>query len=198
MDSNWAMATSRFVRPVAVAALSIPFLAACSHTGIQSSGNTTTVTTTTASAVTTNAGGRPKITYEPCKEIPESVIAQQKLDRRPPKPDRSTDGDIENNRCGYMAQARYGVTVTASNYTLEMDKKIDYHWDFKDFDINGRRALSYFVMKGVSDSCTIDVEATTGTYGVMVSNAQNKYGEFPDCLTAARAHLDAFLPYFPA
>lgn len=190
------MATSRCMR-LAIAALSAALLASCSHAGIQPSVETTTAAAS-PSVVATNAAGRPKITYEPCKEIPASVIAQQKLDRRPPEPDRSSDGDIENNRCGYMAQTRYGVTVTASNYTLEMDKKIDYHWDFKEFQINGRRALSYYVMEGKSDSCTIDVEATTGTYGVMVTNPQNTFGEFPDCLTAARAHLDAFLPYFPA
>lgn len=97
-----------------------------------------------------------------------------------------------------MAQARYGVTVTASNYTLAMDKKIDYHWDLKEFSINGRRALSYYVMKGNSNACTIDVEAVTGTYGVMVTNTDNTFGQYPDCPTAARAHLDAFLPYFPA
>lgn len=193
------MATNRFVRPAIVAALSsLPLLAACDHSGIQHTDTKTAAATTTTSTVATNAGGRPKITYEPCTQIPASVIAQQKLDRRPPKPDRSSDGDIENNRCGYMAQARYGVTVTASNYTLEMDRKIDYHWDFKEFSIGGRRALSYYVMKDKSDSCTIDVEATTGTYGVMVTSPKNTFGEYPDCPTAARAHLDAFLPYFPA
>ena len=138
------------------------------------------------------------ITFDPCKEIPARVITQQRLDRRPARPDRSSDGEVETNRCYYLTQAGYGVAATASNYTLAMDKKVDSHWDFKEFDINGRRALSYYVTKGVSDSCTIDVEATTGTYGVLVASPQNTFGEFPDCLTAARSHLDAFLPYFPS
>lgn len=89
------------------------------------------------------------------------------------------------------------MTVAASNYTLDMDKKIDYHSDFKEFDINGRRALSYYLHQGNVKDCAIDVEATTGSYGVMVSSALGKFGNFPDCLTAARAHLNAFLPYFP-
>lgn len=188
---------SRPCARLAVACALAILATACNHTGIQPSATPPTATTA-PSAVATNERGRPKITYEPCREIPASVITQQKLDRRPPEPDRSTDGNIENNRCFYMAQARYGVTVTASNYTLEMDKKIDYHGDFREFEINGRRALSYYVTKGVADSCTIDVEATTGTYGVLVANAKNTFGEFPDCLSAARAHIDAFLPYFPA
>lgn len=33
--------------------------------------------------------------------------------------------------------------------------------------------------------------------GVKVDSALGKFGDFPDYLTAARAHLDAFLPYFP-
>ncbi|WP_255789256.1 DUF3558 domain-containing protein [Mycobacteroides abscessus] len=118
------------------------------------------------------------------------------LRRRPPEADRSTDGDIENNTCGYLAQARYGVTVAASNYTLDMDKKA--HPGFKELEINGRRALSFYLFEGNTDTCAIDVEAITGTYGVKVDSALGKFGDFPDCLTAARAHLDAFLPYFPA
>ncbi|WP_078327642.1 DUF3558 family protein [Mycobacteroides salmoniphilum] len=169
-------------------------IASCTHAGIQQ--NTAVPTSTTTPRVATNTAGRPSITYQPCKEIPAAAIREQQLDRRPPEADRSTDGDIENNTCGYLAQARYGVTVAASNYTLDMDKKVG-HSGYKEFDINGRRALSFYLFEGNTNTCAIDVEATTGTYGVKVDSALGKFGNFPDCLTAARAHLDAFLPYFP-
>ncbi|MBB4855145.1 hypothetical protein HNP40_002537 [Mycobacteroides chelonae] len=172
-------------------------LTSCSHAGIQPNADKATATTTT-SAIATNAAGRPKITYEPCKEIPATVVAQQKLDRRPPEPDRRTDGETENNTCGYLAQARYGVTVTASNYTLDMDKKDPAHWGFTDLEISGRKALSYYLFQGDTNTCAIDLQATTGVYGVMVDSATGKFGQFPDCLTAARAHLEAFLPHFPS
>lgn len=169
-------------------------ITSCTHAGIQQ--NTAAPTTASNTSVATNAAGRPAITYEPCKAIPAEVVREQKLDRRPPEPDRSTDGTIENNICGYLAQARYGVTVAASNYTLDMDKKVG-HFGYKEFDINGRRALSFYLFEGNTNTCAIDVEASTGTYGVKVDSALGKFGNFPDCLTAARAHLDAFLPYFP-
>lgn len=190
------MGISRYTRP-AVAVLTAGLLASCSHAGIQPSALTTTTATTT-STVAKNAAGRSKITYEPCKEIPASIVAQQKLDRRPPEPDRRTDGETENNTCGYLAQARYGVTATASNYTLDMDKKDPAHWGFKDLEINGRKALSYYLFQGDSNTCAIDLQASTGVYGVMVDSATGKFGEFPNCPTAAQAHLDAFLPYFPS
>ncbi|WP_272868811.1 DUF3558 family protein [Mycobacteroides salmoniphilum] len=187
---------SRYIRPT-VAALKTALLASCSHTSIQPNAGTVAATTTT-SAVANNAGGRPIIAYEPCREIPATAVAQQKLDRRRLEPDRRTDGKTENNTCGYLAQARYGVTVTASNYTLDMDKTDSTHWDFKNLEINGRKALSYYLFQRDTSTCAIDLQATTGVYGVMVDSATGKFGEFPDCLTAARAHLDAFLPYFPA
>lgn len=190
------MAIRQWALP-AVVALAGVGAASCGHSGIQSQTTTPSASTST-SAAATNTAGRAKITFDPCSAIPASVITEQKLDRRTPKPDRSSDGDIENNRCSYLAQAQYGVSAVASNYTLQMDKKVDSHGDFKEFNINGRRALSFLIYKNDPTACAIDVEATTGTYGVNASSALGKFGEFPDCLTAARAHLDAFLPYFPA
>lgn len=169
-------------------------VASCTHAGIGQ--DTPAPAAASTSTVATNTAGRPTITYEPCKQIPAEVVREQQLDRRAPEPDRSTDGEIENNICGYLAQARYGVTVAASNYTLDMDKKVG-HYSYKEFDIGGRRALSFFLFAGNTNTCAIDVEASTGTYGVKVDSALGKFGNFPDCLTAARTHLDAFLPYFP-
>lgn len=167
-------------------------LVSCSHSSIQP----TSAPTTTTSAAATNAKGRFTVAFEPCAQIPASVVGQQKLDRRPPKPNRSSDGDIENNTCGYLAQKDYGVTVAASNYTLDMDKKA--YPDSTELEINGRQARSFYLFKGNTDTCAIDIEAPFGVYGVKVDSTSGKFGEFPDCLTAARAHLDAFLPYLPA
>lgn len=186
------MGISRYAWVLTV--LSTTLLASCSHAGIQSTATSTATTATSTAA--TNAKGRPTVSFEPCKQIPASVIAQQKLDRLPPHADRSSDGDIENNICRLLAQARYGVTIAASNYTLDMDKKT--YPDSTELEVNGRRARSFYLFKGSADTCAIDIEAPFGTYGVKVDSASGKFGEFPDCLTAARAHLDAFLPYFPA
>lgn len=88
------------------------------------------------------------------------------------------------------------MTVAASNYTLDMDKKT--YPNSTALDIGGRPARSFFLFDGNTDTCAIDIAAPFGTYGVKVDSTSGKFGQFPDCLTAARAHLDAFLPYFPA
>lgn len=152
----------------------------------------------TTTAVATNKAGLPAITFDPCTQLPASVIAAQKLDKRPPRPERISDGKTESNICRYLSWAGYGVSVWASNYTIEMDKKVPGHWGFQEFDINGRRALSFYLSaEPEQNTCNIEVAATTGIYGVKVDSAHAGYGDYPDCLTTARAHLDAFLPYFP-
>lgn len=146
----------------------------------------------------TNKAGLPSITFDPCKEIPADVIRAEGLDRKAPKPNRISDGKIETNTCMYTPRdGVYRIDAEASNYTLEMDKADTDHGDFQDFDVKGRKALSYLNVKGQPNACAIDVAATTGVYGVLVSSADGNFAPFADCLSTAKKHLDAFLPYFP-
>ncbi|MUM16003.1 DUF3558 domain-containing protein [Mycobacterium sp. CBMA271] len=156
------------------------------------------VGTPTTSPLPTNKSGHTRITWEPCTEIPSSVIAEQQLDARPPeRKSLGTDGVMVIG-CKYKSRTGYYFTIDASNYTLKMDKKDDTHWDYRDFEINGRTALSYYVSsRPHTDGCAIDVAATTGLYGVMVSDGNNGFAPYPDCLAAARANIEALLPYFP-
>ncbi|GKT34225.1 PPE domain-containing protein, partial [Aduncisulcus paluster] len=56
-----------------------------------------------------------------------------------------------------------------------MDKKDTTHWGYRDFEIN-------------------DVAASTGVYGVLVSDGLNGFAPFPDCLSAAQANIEALMP----
>ncbi|WP_255795956.1 DUF3558 domain-containing protein [Mycobacteroides abscessus] len=152
----------------------------------------------TTSQLPTNSKGRVHITFDPCKEIPASVVGQLHLDRKPPRPDTQTDGEIETVFCKYYPQTRYLLTVSASNYTLDMLKKANNHWGYQDLEVGGRRAL--FAYRGTApakDSCIINVEATTGVYGVAVDTSHEDFTPYPDCMTAARTNTDALLSYFP-
>lgn len=155
--------------------------------------------TPVTSPLPTNDKGHTRITYDPCKEIPASVIAQQKLDSRPPQPNSINGGGVENYLCKYRAQSGYYLSISASNYTLEMDKKDTTHWGYRDFEINGRKALSFYLSaQPRKDGCAIDVAASTGVYGVLVSDGLNGFDPYPDCLSAAQANIEAFMPYFPS
>ncbi|AKC38722.1 DUF3558 domain-containing protein [Mycobacteroides chelonae] len=154
--------------------------------------------TPVTSPLPTNDKGHTRITFDPCKEIPANVIAQQKLDSRPPEPNSINGGGVENYLCKYRAQSGYYLSISASNYTLEMDKKDTTHWGYRDFEINGRKALSFYLStQPRKDGCAIDVAASTGVYGVLVSDGLNGFDPYPDCLSAAQANIEAFMPYFP-
>ncbi|MUM16002.1 DUF3558 domain-containing protein [Mycobacteroides sp. CBMA 271] len=156
------------------------------------------VGTPTTSPLPTNESGHTRIEWEPCTEIPSSVITQQQLDSRPPERKSLGSTGVMVIRCNYRARTGYYISAYASNYTLEMDKKDDTHWDYRDLEINGRKALSYYVSsRPKTDGCAIDVAATTGLYGVLLSEGINDFAPYPDCLAAARANIEALLPYFP-
>lgn len=154
--------------------------------------------TAVTSQLPTNSKGRVDITFDPCKEIPANIIEQLQLDRKPPRPDAQSDGDIETVFCKYYSRTRYLLTVAASNYTLDMLKKANNHWGYEDLEVGGRHAL--FAYRGTppeKDSCVINLAATTGVYGVAVSTSHEDFTPYPDCMTAVRKNIDALLPYFP-
>lgn len=155
--------------------------------------------TPVASPLPTNDKGHTRITYEPCKEIPASVIAQQQLDAQPPEPNSINGGGVENYLCQYKSRSGYYLQVSASNYTLDMDKRDTSHWGYRDFEINGRKALSYYLTPPPrTNGCAIDVAASTGVYGVLVSDGLNGFAPYPDCLATAQANIEALMPYFPS
>lgn len=178
-----------------VSALSTMLLASCSHSGIQPNPVTSTTTTST---IATNTKGRPAVSYDPCTAFPANLLQSLDLTRKPPEPASQSDGDIENKMCYFYSTHKHNVTVAASNYTLEMDRKIAGHWGFQDTEVGGRKALSYYLSKQPDAStCAIDVSASAGIFGVMVGSAAKDYAPYPDCLGAARAYAEAFLPHFP-
>lgn len=191
----------RYTRRLSLALASLAVLvASCASTKTSTEGTAVTQpvgvsTSTSTMAPATNAGGRPKITFDPCKDIPASVLQAENLSM--PRPNRRTDGDIEDVSCAFRPQPTdYRVGIEASNYTLEMDKKVDGHWGFQDLTISGRKALFFHPGQRASD-CVIDIEATTGVYGVLITG-DYKYGPYPDCMAAARHYAEAFVEYFPA
>lgn len=185
-----------------VALISLAILApSCTSTKTSTDGTAVTQPGVSTSIRTTppatNADGQPKITFDPCKDIPASALQAENLSM--PRPDRKTDGSVEEISCGFRPQPTdYRVRITASNYTLAMDRKVEGHWGFQDLTIGDRNALFFYPYPGGRTSdCVIDIEATTGVYGVLITG-DYKYGPYPDCMAAARHYAEAFVQYFPA
>ncbi|WP_081252197.1 DUF3558 domain-containing protein [Mycobacteroides chelonae] len=192
----------RLTRRLTLALVSLTVLvSSCASTKTSTDGTAVTQpvsasASTSTTAPATNAGGRPKITFDPCRDIPTSALQAENLSM--PRPTRRTDGDIEDVSCAFRPQPTdYRVRIGASNYTLDMDKKVDGHWGFQDTTVGGRKALFFYPVPQNTSGCVIDIEATTGVYGVLITG-DYKYGPYPDCMAAARHYAEAFVQYFPA
>lgn len=150
--------------------------------------------------IATNTAGLPHITFDPCTGIPAEVIRTEGLDRKPPRPSKISDGKIERLICTFTPrEGVYRVSVDASNFTFAMDRADDRKGDFQEFELNGRKAMSYQVVSPTPDPtvCNIDIEATTGVYGILVGSSDANFAPFPDCMSAAKKHMAAFVPYLP-
>lgn len=176
------------IRAVAAAALAI-LAAGCSDP---------VAGTAVTSSPTTNKSGLAHVTFDPCKDIPASVITELQLDRKPPRSDTQTDGDIENVFCKYYPRGEYLLTIAASNYTLDMLKQAGNQFGYQELVMGGRKMLfAYRTRPPDTSSCTLNVAATTGLYGVLIDSSPNEFAPYPDCMTAARKNMEGLLPYFP-
>lgn len=151
-----------------------------------------------ASQLPTNTKGRVHITFDPCKDIPSAVIQQLQLDAKPPRPDTQSDGDIENVFCKYYPRGEYLLTLAASNYTLDMLRQANDEWGYQELEIGGRKALfGYRSAQPQTDSCALNISASTGVYGVLISSSPGEFAPYPDCLTAARKNAEGLVPHLP-
>lgn len=185
------------LRAVLLALLAITTMS-CSHPVPGAATTSSIPTSNGTSPIPKNGGGRTHITFDPCKDIPASVISQLQLDDGAPRPDTQTDGEIENVFCKYHSRGSYYLTIAASNYTLDMLKKAGNLWGFQDLQIGGRPALfGYRTPEPNTESCSLNIAASTGVYGVLVGTGRDSFAPFPDCLTAARTNAETLVAYFP-
>ncbi|WP_083337869.1 DUF3558 domain-containing protein [Mycobacteroides franklinii] len=173
-------------------------VAGCSPSVPGAATTSSTPTSSGTSSIPTNSGGRAHITFDPCKDVPAGVIAQLQLDDGTPRPDTQTDGEIENVFCKYHSRGSYYLTIAASNYTLDMLKNAGNLWGFQELQIGGRPALfGYRTPEPNKESCSLNIAASTGVYGVLVGTGRDSFSPFPDCLTAARTNAETLVAYFP-
>lgn len=203
--SRWMGATPMALGPAAASnamlrtAIALIFAITLGGCSGKTSGSATTSTSDSAATKPTSSTttSRSTTAFDPCKDIPAEVITRLGL-VGPPRPDSQSGGGTENVFCMYDSSGGYFLTIAASNYTLDKLRNANNHWGYRDLEIGGRQALfGYGKPEPDTESCALNIAASTGVYGVLIGTAHHSFAPYTDCLDAARKTAEALVPYFP-
>jgi hypothetical protein len=137
------------------------------------------------------------IGYDPCTDIPQSVLDSENL-RSKDKQDSNASGGVKWRGCGWVQTDGYAPVITATNITVDMvrDKKFA---DTREYVINGRRAISTRQVEEHPDAvCTINVEMKGGSLQFFLSNppSRKNTGSLDTC-ALARTLAEKVVPTIP-
>lgn len=136
--------------------------------------------------------------YDPCTDIPQSVLDSENL-RSKDKQDSNASGGIKWRGCGWLQTDGYAPVITTTNITVDMvrDKRFP---DTREYAINGRRAISTRQVEEHPDAvCTINVEMKGGSLEIFLSNppSRKNTGSLDTC-ALARTLAEKVVPTIPA
>ncbi|MEU2088441.1 DUF3558 domain-containing protein [Nocardia beijingensis] len=136
--------------------------------------------------------------YNPCTDIPQSVLDSENL-RHKTNEDHNASGGIKWRGCGWVQPDGYAPAITTTNITVDMvrDKKFP---DTREYTINGRRAISTRQVEEHPDAvCTVNVEMKGGSLEFFLSNppSNRKTGQLDTC-QLAKTLAEKIVPTMPA
>ncbi|MGQ4617319.1 DUF3558 family protein [Nocardia sp. R7R-8] len=140
-------------------------------------------------------------TYDPCKDVPPSVLASEKLDRQS-LANLDSDGSIGRIKwrgCAWGRTNGYTTSIRTTNLTVDIVRSRNFA-DSNEFTVNGRRAISTRQFEGphIKDSCTVDVEMKGGSLEVDVNNPpSNRDTGSVDSCEIARTLAEKVVPTMP-
>lgn len=168
-----------------------PVLAGC-ESSVDGGATAASTTTTSLADVDVPRG------YDPCKNVPASVLDSEKLHGQDLD---STDapGGAKWRGCTWVRSNGYTASITTTNLTVDMvrDKNfIDAH----ELTIGGRRAISTRQVEEHPDAvCTINVEMKGGSLEFFLSNPpSNRDTGSTDTCQLARTLAEKVVPTIPA
>lgn len=180
---------SKSWRPAAVFVLGASlFLAGCDSTG--SDGTPTSVRPSVATDVP--AG------YDPCKDIPQSLLTAQKLRNKTPD-DANASGGIKWRGCLWAQSDGYGVSIRTTNITLAMVRAKGFP-DTNQYTIAGRSSLTSRQLDDTPEiACTLNVDMKGGSleFGLSNSPSAPDTGDRNSC-ELVRELADKVVPTIPA
>ncbi|MGQ4617317.1 DUF3558 family protein [Nocardia sp. R7R-8] len=140
--------------------------------------------------------------YDPCKDVPESVLAAEKLHGRDLAnlDADSPYGRIKWQGCAWVRSNGYAASIRTTNLTIDVVRSRNYA-DTREFMVNGRRAISTRQFDGphIMEACTLDVEMKGGgslEFGVNNPPSRSETGTVDSC-EIARMLAEKVVPTMP-
>lgn len=123
--------------------------------------------------------------YDPCADIPQSVLDSENL-RSKDKKDANSSGGVKWRGCMWAQPDGYVATIRTTNLTVDMVRNKNFA-DTREYAIGGRRAISTRQVEEHPDAvCTINVEMKGGSLEFFLSNppSNRKTGHLDTCALA--------------
>jgi hypothetical protein len=125
--------------------------------------------------------------YDPCTDIPQSVLDQLQWTMKITRKNSAADGTVWRG-CGWSKVPEYAVTVYMTNATIETVRS-KHLLDPAEFTVDGRNAiLTIQDPDHPSTQCTVDVSVKGGSLEIFLSNsdASDPAGSTDSVCTQAR------------
>ncbi|WP_328406230.1 DUF3558 domain-containing protein [Nocardia sp. NBC_00403] len=163
----------------------------------QSSDGDAKPTTPSTSAAPSLAADAPS-SYNPCKDVPQSVLDAEKLHQTRIANDDTSAG-VKWRGCAYVRSSSYGVSIRTTNLTIDAVRSRNFP-ETAEFTINGRRAISTRQFDGpfIKEACTVDVEMKGGSLEINLTNPKATDTGNLDSCQLARDLAEKVAPSLPA
>ncbi|MGQ4599537.1 DUF3558 family protein [Nocardia sp. R6R-6] len=137
-------------------------------------------------------------TYDPCRDVPESVLASEKLHGQQTA-NSDADGGVKWRGCAWVRSNGYAVSIRTTNLTVDVVRAKKFP-DSQEFTVGTRRAISTRQFEGphIKEACTVDVEMKGGSLEFNLNNppSNRDTGSIDSC-ELARALAEKVVPTIP-
>ncbi|WP_406233266.1 DUF3558 domain-containing protein [Nocardia sp. NBC_01009] len=136
--------------------------------------------------------------YDPCKDVPQSVLDSEKLHNQHPVDDDTSSG-VRWVGCQWVRSNGYGVSIRTTNLTIDLIRSRNFA-EASEFTIGGRRAISTRQFEGefIKYVCTVNVEMKGGSLDINLNNPPSgrDTGSIDSCVLA-RGLAEQVVPSLP-
>ncbi|WP_328406242.1 DUF3558 domain-containing protein [Nocardia sp. NBC_00403] len=135
--------------------------------------------------------------YDPCKDVPQSVLDSEKLHNQHTVTD-SAGGGVRWVGCQWVRSSSYGVSIRTTNLTIDLIRSRNFP-EATEFTINGRRAISTRQFEGpsIKEACTLNVEMKGGSLDFNLNNPKSTSTGSLDSCDLARDLAEKVVPSLP-
>ncbi|MFE7800378.1 DUF3558 domain-containing protein [Nocardia sp. NPDC057440] len=136
--------------------------------------------------------------YDPCKDVPQSVLDSEKLHGQE-LANGDASGGVKWRGCAWVRSSSYSVSIRATNLTVDLIRSRNFA-EAAEFTVGGRRAISTRQFDGpfIKEACTVDVEMKGGSLEFNLNNPKSTTTGNLDSCVMARDLVEKVVPSLPA